>query len=340
MIEKMVPLVSVVVPVYNVEKYIARCIESILHQTHKNLELILVDDGSPDNSGAICDEYALKDERIKVIHTPNGGVSHARNTGMENANGEYLFFVDSDDWIEKDHIEVLLPVDDEDLVYGGRKFFVNGKFVEERNMSAQIVECEEWLTNYSDYISRGLTIFFVSGCYRIEIIRKNNLFFHTGLSISEDGLYNIAYMKCCRKIRYSNTSTYCYEDGDGTSVTLSNMFHVQRLEAEHMKVKAVEDMTQKKEYHLRWNEWQGAIRHYRKWMTFQNGVHSKASKAAIKQAYKTKYFRESIPYMRKHGSLDQKVETYFMHYWLHPLYKPCYGMLLVISKIKHFLKSR
>ena len=95
-------LITIVVPVYNVEKYLRKCIDSILNQTYKNLEIILVDDGSPDNCGQICDEYAKKDNRIKVIHKENGGVSQARNVGIDNSNGEFIAFVDPDDYIEKE----------------------------------------------------------------------------------------------------------------------------------------------------------------------------------------------------------------------------------------------
>ena len=91
------PLISVVVPIYNVEQYLERCINSILHQTYQNLEIILVDDGSPDNSGAICDSYSSLDQRIKVIHKRNGGLSDARNVGLDMAGGEFIAFVDSDD---------------------------------------------------------------------------------------------------------------------------------------------------------------------------------------------------------------------------------------------------
>ena len=97
-----VPKVSIIVPVYKVEKYLRKCIDSIINQTLKDIEIILVDDGSPDNCGKICDEYAAKDTRIKVIHKENGGLSSARNAGMEVAEGEYIGFVDSDDWIESD----------------------------------------------------------------------------------------------------------------------------------------------------------------------------------------------------------------------------------------------
>ena len=99
---QMEKLVSVIVAVYNIEEYLPRCVDSILAQTYRNLEIILVDDGSKDQSGSICDSYAEKDRRIKVIHKKNGGLSDARNAGMDAASGEYIGFVDGDDWIEPD----------------------------------------------------------------------------------------------------------------------------------------------------------------------------------------------------------------------------------------------
>ncbi len=100
-------LISVIIPVYKVEKYVEKCIQSVINQTYENLQIILVDDGSPDNCGKICDEYAKKDHRIEVIHKSNGGLSDARNKGLEIAKGEYIGFVDSDDYIEADMYEVL-----------------------------------------------------------------------------------------------------------------------------------------------------------------------------------------------------------------------------------------
>lgn len=99
--------VSVIVPVYNVEKYLRRCLDSIINQTYQNLEIILVDDESPDNCGAICDEYATKDQRIQVIHQKNGGLSAARNSGLDKATGDYVVFVDSDDWLAEEFVEKL-----------------------------------------------------------------------------------------------------------------------------------------------------------------------------------------------------------------------------------------
>lgn len=102
------PLVSVIIPVYNVEAYIGECIESVIKQTYRKLEIIIIDDGTPDNSGKIAENYALADTRIKVIHKNNGGVASARNCGIREAKGEFIVFVDSDDWIAVDHVEHLL----------------------------------------------------------------------------------------------------------------------------------------------------------------------------------------------------------------------------------------
>lgn len=102
------PTISVIVPVYNAEAFLRRCTDSILSQTHRELELLLVDDGSADRSGAMCDEIAREDSRVRVLHKPNGGVSSARNLGLAEAAGEYVAFVDSDDWLEPNALELLL----------------------------------------------------------------------------------------------------------------------------------------------------------------------------------------------------------------------------------------
>lgn len=133
--------ISIIVPVYNVEKYLTKCIDSITNQTYKDLEIILVDDGSTDNSGQICDQYAKKDNRIKVIHKENGGLSDARNVGIKNSTGEYLSFIDSDDYIDKDMIECLYNA----ITNANSDIAVCGKYIEEetgkyylRNVNSQL----------------------------------------------------------------------------------------------------------------------------------------------------------------------------------------------------------
>ena len=114
------PLVSIIIPVYNVEKYLVQCIESVLAQTYQNLEIILIDDGSTDRSPQMCDEYAEHYYNVQAFHKQNGGASTARNVGLENAKGEYIFFLDSDDWLESDALETMITTakrEDADLVF-------------------------------------------------------------------------------------------------------------------------------------------------------------------------------------------------------------------------------
>ena len=125
------PKISIIVPVYKVEKYLRRCLDSIVAQTFTDWECILVDDGSPDNSGKICDEYAEKDKRFRVFHQDNAGVSAARNKGLDEAKGEWIGFVDSDDWIEKETYEVAYNSaikEDVNVICYGAKFYKNGEF--------------------------------------------------------------------------------------------------------------------------------------------------------------------------------------------------------------------
>lgn len=144
-------IVSIIIPVYNVEKYIENCIESIVNQTYKNIEIILVDDGSTDKSGSICDKFSKIDNRISVIHKTNGGLSSARNNGLKVCNGKYVTFIDSDDWIKKDFVETMLSIainSSADLVISGLISKTNYDFIDDNNNNdykeinrIQAIEC-------------------------------------------------------------------------------------------------------------------------------------------------------------------------------------------------------
>lgn len=153
-------LLSVIVPVYNVEEYLVKCVDSILNQTYQNLEVILVNDGSTDGSDGICDAFAQKDSRIRVIHKENGGLSSARNAGMDAAVGEYISFIDSDDWIEQDSYEHLLGLMEKyqvKLVCGGN-WDVNGATGEK---TLGICPKEEALVTAEEFVGR---MFLWDGC--------------------------------------------------------------------------------------------------------------------------------------------------------------------------------
>ena len=139
-------------PVYNVEKYLSKCLDSIINQTYKNLEIILIDDGSTDRSGEICDKYKNEDKRIIVIHQLNGGVSAARNTGIEVAKGKYILFIDSDDWIEKDYVRSLFTyAGDDTIVCCGYKRIFDDKIIEHSVNKLAELNKLEFLNLLQDY---------------------------------------------------------------------------------------------------------------------------------------------------------------------------------------------
>ena len=188
--------ISVVVPVYNVEKYLEKCIDSIINQTYRNLEIILVDDGSSDKSPQICDLYAQKDERVKVIHKTNGGLSSARNVGIDCATGEYICFFDSDDFVEIDMIETLSKA----IMETDYDLCICGYSVDTYNKTNALISQKSILPNFSypstncsldEYeFALGLCGYAWNKLYRLQFLKENNLKFEEGVSLVEDLLFN------------------------------------------------------------------------------------------------------------------------------------------------------
>ena len=150
------PLVSIVIPVYNVSRYLAQCLESVIHQSYHNIEIIIIDDGSTDGSGSLCDSFARSDDRIRVFHTENRGLASARNLGMEKCTGSYLMFIDSDDWIELHTVETLLNFAQKynaDIVAAKRDLEFVGKTIHstEQEKNARVIHGDEIL----NYFGKG-----------------------------------------------------------------------------------------------------------------------------------------------------------------------------------------
>lgn len=193
------PEISIIVPVYNVEKYIRRCLDSLLGQTFEDIEILLIDDGSKDSSGDICDEYAACDGRFRTIHKQNGGVSSARNAGLDNAVGKYIMFCDPDDYVEPTWCEKLYNAAEEN---GG--FFACCGYNEIRirnNTSRSVVAYSE-----SDIPQEKLLMLYKNGffgavwnkIFNLSIIRQNNLKFDITISIAEDGVFLLQYLRTGR----------------------------------------------------------------------------------------------------------------------------------------------
>lgn len=224
------PLISIIVPVYKVEPYLRRCLDSVVNQTYTNLEIILVDDGSPDNCPQICDEYAAKDNRIIVIHKENGGLSDARNAGLDICKGEYISFVDSDDYIELDCMFFLLkqaqdyPCD-----------FVIADYQQSQEpidschcrSSEKLIEGNKKIV--SIFCRDSYPVCSVAKLYQSEFIKKNNFKFKKGL-LFEDQLWACQLATKAQRICINQEKVYHYmarNDSIMTSNTIKSLYRLK-----------------------------------------------------------------------------------------------------------------
>ena len=208
--------VSIIIPIYNVEKYLAKCLDYVINQTYKDLEIICVNDESPDNSAQILEEYATKDNRIKIVNRKNGGLSAARNSGLEVAAGEYCYFIDSDDWIELDTIEKLVNImrsKDVDAVVHSAS-----NIPEDDSCIGMAKDTQNWLNSYAKQngiydvpveINRKISTVTWNKLYKMEIINKYNCRFPEGL-VNEDELFLWTYMIHCKNYYYLDEKLYNY----------------------------------------------------------------------------------------------------------------------------------
>lgn len=203
-------LISVIVPVYNVEKYLSRCLESIINQTYKNIEVVCIDDGSPDKSINILKEYEKKDKRIKIIRQENKGLSGARNTGIENSKGEYVFFIDSDDYLPKNAIKSL----HKEIKKNRSDICIGSYYKTYKNKEIKFSLSNKLYTSFKEYLdysmkNREFNANVWNKLYKINIIKENKIFFKEKV-LYEDLLFTIQYLSYCKKISTLNDAIYYY----------------------------------------------------------------------------------------------------------------------------------
>ena len=211
-------MISIIVPVYNAEKYINKCVKSIIEPTVSDIEILLVDDGSKDDSGRILDEICFHDKRIKVFHKSNGGVSSARNMGLDNASGEYIMFVDADDWLENVLCEELIDgMIESDLAIGGyQRLFYEGTEVisgKSRTISMDTAFGNEFNVLYRSNLLNSP----FSKIYKKSIIMEQR--FDSSVELGEDFLFNLEYLNKCRQIAVVQTDAYIYNCLNEASAT-------------------------------------------------------------------------------------------------------------------------
>lgn len=230
------PLISVIVPVYNVEKFLSKCINSICSQTYSDWELILVNDGSKDESGDICDRYARQDDRIKVIHKENGGVSSARNAGLKRAKGEYICFIDSDDWVDPTFLEDFKVWENKaDIYISGALYDIYGEVYShkkyESSYSAAVKDiCNKFIRQ--KLIENGYPW---GKLFRTAIIRQYEMEFNQELTINEDHLFVLKFYANINSLLVTSTAGYHYTvfDNSGRKLSSKRNTYAELLMASH-----------------------------------------------------------------------------------------------------------
>lgn len=222
--------VSIIIPIYNVEKYLDKCVQSARHQTLQDIEIILVDDESPDRCPQMCDEYAKMDSRIKIIHKKNGGLGFARNSGLEVATGEYVTFLDSDDFVDLytyEHLYNIAKTENLDAVYYKFKRFINEDEIEQAEPSKEITKYEKEnikelmldiiASEPSAKVDHKIQCSSCTAMYRMNIINDNRVSFHSERElISEDLIFNLDFLKHAKSVAFNKGEHYHYRESLGS----------------------------------------------------------------------------------------------------------------------------
>lgn len=234
------PLISVIVPVYNVEKYVGKCLDSIRKQTYQNLELIIVDDGSNDSSGKICENYAKQDKRIRVIHQRNSGISKTRNIGVQESNGTYMTFVDSDDYVEESYIKTLY----QNLTKNNCEISIVKHFIEYQNKtldtstkSYKVLDSHECLTKllYDNDIDTSLW----GKLYTRDLFK--DIYFPEGRIFEDHSIFYKLVLKA-NKICLESKPLYHYRKLNHESIT-SSRFNIAKLDLIDATKQLAKDIT-------------------------------------------------------------------------------------------------
>lgn len=242
-------MISIIIPVYNVSQYLNECIQSIVNQSYKDFECILIDDGSSDGSETICDQWEQKDSRIKVIHQSNQGVSKARNRGIAEAQGKYIAFIDSDDWIEENYLITLLEPIDKDIcdlsIVGIISDYNNGTSIKSIATKGKINLSSQ---NNHDFIELEKKFLLFGPCvklYKKSIIDQYNIIFNPAFSFGEDLLFNYEYLNHVTDIYVIDKGYYHYRVLDSTN--LSAKFNINIFEINYFQWNII------KEFHIKKN---------------------------------------------------------------------------------------
>ena len=344
--------VSIIIPVYNTKKYLEQCVFSIIEQTYQNIEVLLVDDGSTDGTSDLCDEIAKKDSRVRVIHKTNGGAATARNLGIDEATGEYVMFVDSDDWLDTDAIENLVEHADKnntDVIrfsyvreFEGKQLVKKNTFLEERAYSGDECRnvCRQILGLTGKELAHPESMNFLASCgfnmYRKSILTESNVRF---LPIQEigsfvDGLFNFSVFMNVKNFEFIDKPYYHYRKTNENAATAGyrkNYVPRQLILFEKLRSKIQEND---------WAFFQEAFNNRMVFSTMEISFNALRNRASffekykeIKSVLKHPEFRKAYKtFNLKYLGLKWKVYYFFI---IHSMTLPTYFMTAVILKLKN-----
>lgn len=263
--------ITIIVPVYNVEKYLANCLDSLINQTYKNIEIVCVNDGSTDRSSDILDDYAKKDKRIRIIKKKNGGLSSARNAALEKCETEYVMFCDSDDSFNREMCEKMLGAlerDNSDIVVCDTNVIYSAHEEMKRSDERYYSLRYNGKKKITDEVILNTNVSVSNKIFKVDIIHKNKLSFPEGLNNEDFYFYNI-YMSYASEISFVNEKLYNYERRDGS--IMSGNFKNNKLSLDHLKIaeKIFKEYKKSgflvKHTDLFWRQWRGSY-----WFSFEH----------------------------------------------------------------------
>lgn len=287
-------MISIIIPVYNVSQYLNGCVQSVVNQYYKDFECVLIDDGSSDGSEIICDQWEQKDSRIKVIHQSNQGVSKARNRGIAEAQGEYITFIDSDDWIDPNYLnELFQPIEkyDVDLVVCGLQQHYTDGTSKNYSYKTGIINIEQQETNAFTDINKKFLFFgpYIK-LYKRTIIQKHNIRFPPEYAYGEDLLFNYNYLEYVKAVYIVGQCLYHYRIiGNGT---LSSIKRINQFEIDYAQWKILKDFFYRKNL---WNHYSISYLYHRLWWCMYDAILSFPERLKGKSInYKLQYIKQIV----------------------------------------------
>lgn len=325
-------LVTVIVPIYNAEEYLMQCIESVINQTYKPIQVILVDDGSKDTSLSICMNYAKGYSNIEVYHQENRGVSVARNTALAHTKGKWVFFVDADDYVAPSFVENFMKMGEYPFIGGG--YTENSASGWQYKVDHCVLSMEEYKADPCQNLTKIPSVHVIGNRYRYDVIRENQLVFDEGVTCGEDLRFNVKYFSCINELCASPHCDYFYTIRSNSA---SHTFWPNRLEEERTECQIREALLEETEAfnYVKYIHWHIAMEHYYMFSKKENEQSSIATKK-LKEAVADPYFRQSIPWILSNGTRDMQVEAMCLKIGSYRLYKFVWKSITAILK---FLKK-